>query len=113
MVNYHKSWMCEGTMAPKGRKEDPSGGKGRIKFRYTDPERTMEFTIENVAGDGVKEALQTLGSAIAGRNLVTQRRLKNGNGATSEGVTPDEEDAVPEEEVPVEEPAEDVEEESA
>jgi hypothetical protein len=99
-------------MAPKVRKEEPAGGKGRIKFRYTDPDRTMEFTIENVGGEGVKEALQTLGSAIAGRNLVEPKRLKNGKGATPEVETPEEE-TVEEEEVRLEQAAEDNDDEPA
>jgi hypothetical protein len=86
-------------MASKGRKEEPPSGKGRIKFRYTDPDRTMEFTIENIAGEGVKEALHAFGSAVAGRTLIEPKRLKNGGGgaATSEVVTPNEEETLDEE----------------
>jgi hypothetical protein len=68
-------------MAPKNKQDEPASGKGRIKFRYTDPDRTMEFTMENVAGDSVKEGLRSIANALAGRTLVEPRQLKNGNGA--------------------------------
>jgi hypothetical protein len=82
-------------MAPKGRKEEPAAGKGRIKFRYTDPDRTMEFTIENVAGDGVKEALHSLGNAIAGRALGESRQLKNGGAQAAEVLHQEDEEETP------------------
>jgi len=94
-------------LAPKNKKDEPPSGKPRIKFRYTDPDRTMEFTIENMAGEGVKEALHTLGTAIAGRTLGEPKRLKNGSGAPAEVITSDQEETVEEEVVPAEQGADD------
>jgi hypothetical protein len=86
-------------MAPKSRKEEPAGGKGKIKFRYTDPDRTMEFTMENVAGDSVKEGLRSIANALAGRTLAEPRQLKNGNGAAAEVLDKTDEEETHEEEI--------------
>jgi hypothetical protein len=79
-------------MAPKVKKEEVSTSKGRIKFRYTDPDRTMEFTIENMAGEGVREALHSLGSAIAGRALEEPKRLRHVGAPTSAAETTDDDE---------------------
>jgi len=59
------------------RKEEPKNNeaeKGRIKFRYTDSERTLDFTMENVAGDSVTEGLRSIANALAGRVITDGRR---------------------------------------
>ncbi len=45
-------------------------GKGKIKFRYTDSERTLDFSMENVTADSVTEGLRSLANALAGRTIV-------------------------------------------
>ena len=62
----------------KGRKEESQtngAGKGRIKFRYTDPDRTLDFSMENVAGESVTEGLRSLANALAGQTIVGERKL--------------------------------------
>jgi hypothetical protein len=62
----------------KVRKEESQTngtGKGRIKFRYTDPDRTLDFSMENVAGESVTEGLRSLANALAGQTIVGERRL--------------------------------------
>lgn len=57
----------------KGRKEESTNGtgKGRIKFRYTDSDRTLDFSMENVAGESVTEGLRSIANALAGRTIVS------------------------------------------
>jgi hypothetical protein len=57
----------------KSRKQEPQTngtGKGRIKFRYTDQDRTLDFSMENVEGESVTEGLRSLANALAGRTIV-------------------------------------------
>jgi hypothetical protein len=58
----------------KDESEISSTGKGKIKFRYTDSERTLDFTMENVPGDSVTEGLRSLANALAGRTIVGEGR---------------------------------------
>ncbi len=58
----------------KDEAETNPTGKGKIKFRYTDSERTLDFTMENVAGDSVTEGLRSLANALAGRTVVGEGR---------------------------------------
>src|SRR5579859_4641487 len=60
-------------MAPRRKDETEitSTGKGKLKFLYTDEERTLRFTAENVTdkalAEGLVEGLRSLGNALAGR----------------------------------------------
>jgi hypothetical protein len=101
------------------RKEEPETngkGKGRIKFRYTDQERTLDFTMENVTGDSVTEGLRSLANALAGRTLAIDpsRRLpKKAAGAATEVVDhKDEEETLEQDAIPAEEVEETTEEET-
>ncbi len=101
----------------KGRKdESQSNGKGRIKFRYTDQERTLDFTMENVTGDSVTEGLRSLANALAGRTLAidTHRRLpKRATDAATEVVDrKDEEETLEQNASPTEEAEQTTEEET-
>lgn len=49
-------------------------GKGKIKFRYTDQDRTLDFSMENVTDQAVAEGLRSLGNALAGRTIVGEGR---------------------------------------
>lgn len=65
------------------RKEEPQTngvGKGKIKFRYTDEERTVQFSMENITGESVTEGLRSLANALAGQTLpaAPSRRLTKG-----------------------------------
>ncbi len=55
----------------RGKEEPSSNGhnKGKIKFRYMDSERVLDFSVENMAGDSVTEGLHSLANALAGRTL--------------------------------------------
>lgn len=55
------------------RKEEPSAnGAGKIKFRYTDSERTLDFSMENVASDSVTEGLRSIANALAGHKIAVK-----------------------------------------
>src|SRR4051812_35225742 len=57
---------------PNRRKEEASTnghGKGKIKFRYMDSERLVDFSVENMAGDSVTDGLHSIANALAGRTL--------------------------------------------
>jgi hypothetical protein len=59
-------------MVTRRGKEEPSGNgysKGKIKFRYMDSERVVDFSVENMAGDSVTEGLHSIANALAGRAL--------------------------------------------
>ena len=54
------------------RKDEPQSngnGKGKIKFRYMDSERVVDFSVENMAGDSVTDGLHSIANALAGRTL--------------------------------------------
>jgi hypothetical protein len=99
-------------MAPR-RKEEPTNGngKGKIKFRYTDEERTVQFSMENITSESVvSEGLRGLANALAGRNLTDPaRRLPKNTGGSSAAVidleeeteTPEQEEALDQEETDV------------
>ena len=55
----------------RGREEPRSNGdnKGKIKFRYMDSERVVDFSVENMAGESVTEGLHSIANALAGRTL--------------------------------------------
>ena len=55
----------------RGKVEPGSNGnnKGKIKFRYMDSERVVDFSVENMTGDSVTEGLHSLADALAGRTL--------------------------------------------
>jgi hypothetical protein len=66
-------------MAPRRGKEEPSTnghGKGKIKFRYMDSERLVDFSVENMAGDSVTDGLHSIANALAGRTLPPVRKPK-------------------------------------
>jgi hypothetical protein len=73
-------------MATRRKEELPNGqGKARIKFRYTDEDRTVQFSVEGATGELVTE-MRSLTNALAGRVLAAQptRLIKNaGSGTTS------------------------------
>jgi hypothetical protein len=59
-------------MVTRRGKEEFSGNgnnKGRIKFRYMDSERVVDFSVENMAGESVTEGLHSIANALAGRTL--------------------------------------------
>ncbi|MGA2205286.1 MAG: hypothetical protein ABSG10_01010 [Terracidiphilus sp.] len=55
----------------RGKEEPGNNGsnKGKIKFRYMDSERVVDFSVENMAGDSVTEGLHSIANALAGRTL--------------------------------------------
>src|SRR5579862_1312024 len=60
------------SMATRRGKEEPSGNgnnQGKIKFRYMDSERVVDFSVENMAGESVTEGLHSIANALAGRTL--------------------------------------------
>jgi len=61
-------------MAIRRKEETESNGKGKIKFRYTDSERTVDFTVENIAGTSVTEGIRSLANVLAGRTIVGEGR---------------------------------------
>jgi hypothetical protein len=44
-------------------------GKGKIKFRYMDSERVVDFSVENMTGVAVTDGLHSIANALAGRTL--------------------------------------------
>lgn len=100
------------------RKEDSQTngiGKGRIKFRYTDTERTLDFSMENVSGDSVREGLRSLANALAGRTILSEgadRLSKPKPELAAPAVDPEEEAGTPEQEVFAQEEIETAEEET-
>ncbi len=55
------------------RKDEPSAnGAGKIKFRYTDSERTLDFSMENVVSDSVTEGLRSIANALAGHRIAVK-----------------------------------------
>src|SRR4051812_32870729 len=100
-------------MAPRRKDESHTNGngKGKIKFRYMDTERLVDFSVDNIAGD-VSDGLHSIANALAGRVLQPQSRRKPllagaGAGTELEG----EEIETPEEQLPEEEVLESEEEE--
>jgi hypothetical protein len=55
----------------RGKEEPGTNGsnKGKIKFRYMDSERVVDFSVENITGDSVTDGLHSIANALAGRNL--------------------------------------------
>jgi hypothetical protein len=55
----------------RGKEEPATNGssKGKIKFRYMDSERVVDFSVENMAGDSVTDGLHSIANALAGRTL--------------------------------------------
>lgn len=75
-------------------KEEPGSngdGKGKIKFRYLDSERALDFSVENVGGDTVAESLRSIANALAGRTIAPLRNPK-AKGSLSSGSTVEVED---------------------
>lgn len=59
-------------MVTRRVKEEPGSNgnnKGKIKFRYMDSERVVDFSVENMAGESVTEGLHSIANALAGRSL--------------------------------------------
>ena len=59
-------------MVTRRGKEEPTttgNGKGKIKFRYMDSERVVDFSVENMSGDSVTHGLHSIANALAGRTL--------------------------------------------
>jgi hypothetical protein len=79
-------------MAIRRTKEEPGSNgsnKGKIKFRYMDSERVVDFSVENMAGDSVTEGLHSIANALAGRTLSrggasNQKRALGASGAQAE-----------------------------
>jgi hypothetical protein len=54
----------------RGKEASTNGhGKPKIKFRYMDSERVVDFSVENIAGESVTEGLHSIANALAGRTL--------------------------------------------
>ncbi|MGA8429794.1 MAG: hypothetical protein WB729_08240 [Candidatus Sulfotelmatobacter sp.] len=55
----------------RGKEEPGTNGssKGKIKFRYMDSERVVDFSVENMTGDSVTDGLHSIANALAGRTL--------------------------------------------
>jgi hypothetical protein len=53
----------------KDETQSNGNGKGKIKFRYMDSERVVDFSVENMAGDSVTDGLHSIANALAGRTL--------------------------------------------
>jgi hypothetical protein len=54
------------------RKEDVHSdghSKGKIRFRYMDTERTLDFSVENMPGHSVTDGLRSIANALAGRTI--------------------------------------------
>jgi hypothetical protein len=105
-------------MVARRSKEEPTtngNGKGKIKFRYMDSERVVDFSVENMAGDQVTDGLHSIANALAGRTLPRQappnpKRTLAGRGASTVDV--EEQVENPEDETPEQEVLEPEEEES-
>ena len=52
-----------------------SSGKGKLKFRYWDSERALDFSVENITGD-INDGLRSIANAVAGRTIVGAGRAK-------------------------------------
>lgn len=106
-------------MVTRRGKEDQSGNgnsKGKIKFRYMDSERVVDFSVENMAGDSVTDGLHSIANALAGRNLraagtPNPKRIAAGGGAPAADL--EEEIETPEDETPEQEILEPEDEDSA
>lgn len=75
-------------VARRGKEESGTNGssKGKIKFRYMDSERVVDFSVENMTGDSVTDGLHSIANALAGRTLRQKgtpdpRRTLAGRGA--------------------------------
>lgn len=67
----------------RGKEETTNGNnKGKIKFRYMDSERVVDFSVENMTGESVTDGLHSIANALAGRTLprsgVPKRTLSGG-----------------------------------
>ncbi len=101
----------------RGKEDSNTNGnsKGKIKFRYMDSERVVDFSVENMTGDSVTDGLHSIANALAGRTLprkgaLDPKRTLPGGGAPPVDV--EEEVETPEEEAPEQEVLEPEEEES-
>jgi hypothetical protein len=72
----------------RGKEEPGTNGsnKGKIKFRYMDSERVVDFSVENMAGESVTDGLHSIANALAGRTLLRKpapdpKRTLAGGGA--------------------------------
>jgi hypothetical protein len=88
-------------MAIRRKEESQSNGqgKGRIRFRYMDSERAVDFSVENVGTESVAEGLRSIANALAGRTIAVEpvRRLpKNASTGSSTTVDSEEEAETPE-----------------
>ena len=85
------------------RRKEPANvtsANGRIRFRYTDTERTLDFTMENVTGDSVTEGLRSLANALAGQPIVPERRRVSKGAIDVAPIQQDEEDLTTESDRP-------------
>src|ERR1700682_1493281 len=101
----------------RGKDETTTNGnsKGKIKFRYMDSERVVDFSVENMTGNSVTDGLHSIANALAGRTLPRKtapdpKRTLAGGGAPAVDV--EEEVETPEDETPEQEVLEPEEEES-
>jgi hypothetical protein len=74
----------------RGKEDQSSNGnsKGKIKFRYMDSERVVDFSVENMTGDSVTDGLHSIANALAGRTLQRKappdtKRIAGGAGTPS------------------------------
>ena len=86
----------------KNRKDDinvDGHSKGKIKFRYMDSERTLDFSVENMPGHSVTEGLKSIANALAGRTIAPSAgKTSKGALAAAPEVEVEEEVQSPEEE---------------
>jgi hypothetical protein len=93
------------SMANRRKEEAQTNGhgKGKIKFRYTDSERTLDFSVEDLASDSVTEGLRSIANVLAGRVIasdqVARRPKPKPALAGSTTIDPEAEVETPEQEV--------------
>src|SRR5690348_2113549 len=88
------------------RKEEPNSNghnKGKIKFRYMDSERVVDFSVENMTGDSVTDGLHSIANALAGRTLPRGGTSNPKHALAGTTVDVEEEVEIPEDETPEEE----------
>lgn len=78
-------------------------GKGKIKFRYMDSERALDFSVENMTGDSVTEGLRSIANALAGRTIAAPSGRNSKPLAAAPTIDVEEEVQNPGEEIPEQE----------